>query len=133
MFKALKKNNFPDGAYIKAATVNIADMGDKTISATIVMPYKAFTLPDDMSIEFDGELYVLPDKMPTATKNTQSKSISVEIVFTHKARRELKRNFFFTFEPYDSGTAVADKYIASVVLNLGNFRNAYSRLLQYWY
>lgn len=133
MFKALKKNNFHDGAYIKAATVNIADMGDKTISATIVMPYKAFTLPDDMSIEFDGELYVLPDKMPTATKNTQSKSISVEIVFTHKAIRELKRNFFFTFEQYDSGTAVADKYIASVVLNLGNFINAYSRLLQYWY
>lgn len=133
MFKALKKNNFPDGAYIKSATVSIADMGEKTISTTIVLPYKAFTLADDMSIGFDGETYVLPDKMPNGTKNTQSLDGSIDIVFIHKAIRELKRNFFFTYEPIDSGTAVADKYIASVVLNLGKFVNAYARLLEYWY
>lgn len=109
-------------------------MAEKTITTQIKID-GAIT-PDfsyDWEIEFKGEKYIHPLRKPQATKENTSLNSAVDLTFQHWAVYQLKRWMFFTVQPVESGTAVADKYIASVSLNLGDFCILFGQVLQYYF
>lgn len=139
MIPAITELNFPkkEGkqyATLTQATVDLADMGERTITATVkidgeISPDFSF----DWEVEFRGEKYVHSVRQPQAIKDNASSDSSVNLTFEHWAVRELKRWMFHTVQPVDSGTAVADKYVASVSLNLGDFVDLFSQVLKHHY
>ncbi len=134
MIKDIQEINFPSYATLNNATVTLQDMGEKTITATIkidgdIVP--DFSTP--WELKFRGESYVMPLREPQGSKENTSLNSTFELTFYHKAIYELKRYFFCTMQPLDSGTAVADKYLASVSLNLKDFVTLFNQVLDYYY
>lgn len=134
MIKDIKELNFPSYATLSQATCALQDMAEKTITTQVKID-GAIT-PDfsyDWEIVFKGEKYIQPLRKPQAAKeNTSLKSV-VDLTFQHWAIYQLKRWMFFTLQPIESGTAVADQYIASVSLNLKEFCDLFGQVLQYYY
>lgn len=134
MIHDIKEINFPEYATLDTATVSLSDMGEKTITATVKIDGQI--APDfsyDWIVEFQGERYVHPLRKPQASKENTSLLSQVELTFKHWAIHELSRYFFFAFPSTDSGTAIADKYIAPLSLTLPNFIVALNKVLDYYY
>ncbi|WP_297448737.1 interleukin-like EMT inducer domain-containing protein [uncultured Alistipes sp.] len=134
MIKDIKELNFPQYATLCHATVNLTDMAEKTISTQIKID--GDITPDfskEWEVEFQGEKYIMPLRQPQGAKENTSLHSSIDLTFQHWAVHQLKRWMFFTVQPVETGTAVADKYIASVQLNLNDFINLFSQVLQYYY
>lgn len=134
MIKDIKELNFPQYATLCHATVNLTDMAEKTISTQIKID--GDITPDfskEWEVEFQGEKYIMPLRQPQGAKENTSLHSSIDLTFQHWAVHQLKRWMFFTVQPVEAGTAVADKYIASVQLNLNDFINLFSQVLQYYY
>lgn len=112
--------------------VNCVDMGEKTITATAQIEYQSDELiaPYDWVLEYRGEKYIMPLKEPGVSKENTSFDVSGEMTFHHWAIYQLKRKYFTTIQPTDTGTAVADKYLASVSLNLKDFADLLGQVLQ---
>lgn len=131
--------NFPkiDGkqyATLTQATVNVADMGESTITADVKIDGEI--TPDfsqEWSVTFKGVKYVLPHRMPTASKENTSLDGVYSLTFEHSAIRDLKRYLFPVMEVLESGTPVADKYIADVQLNVENFCDKLGDVLRYYF
>jgi hypothetical protein len=114
------------------ATLN--DMGDKTISVQVKID-GAIT-PDfsyDWEVEFDGETYIQPLREPQASKGNDSINSTIDLVFYHKVIYDLKRYFFIETTSVGSGTTIADKYIASLDVNIESFCVALQNVLNYYY
>lgn len=139
MIPAIQELNFPkiDGkqyATLSHATVNLADMGEKTISTQVKI--NGDITPDfsrDWEVEFQGEKYIMPLRQPQGAKENTSLNSTIDLTFQHWAIYQLKRWMFFTVQPVETGTAVADKYIADVILNLGDFCNLFGQVLRHYY
>lgn len=134
MIPGIKELNLPKYATLTSATCVLADMGEKTITADVNID--GDIAPDfsyDWELEFLGEKYIMPLRTPQASKENTSLDSVVRLTFQHKAMYELKRYFFFTVQPIESGTVIADQYIASVSLNLGDLCNLFSQVLEYYY
>ena len=134
MIKDIQEVNFPSYATLNNAVVSLQDMGEKTITATIkidgdIVP--DFSTP--WEVRFRGESFIMPLREPQGSKTNTSLNSTFELTFYHKAIYELKRYFFCTMQPLDSGTAVADKYLASVSLNLKDFVTLFNQVLDYYY
>lgn len=134
MIKDIQEVNFPSYATLNNAVVSLQDMGEKTITATIkidgdIVP--DFSTP--WEVRFRGESFIMPLREPQGSKENTSLNSTFELTFYHKAIYELKRHFFCTMQPLDSGTAVADKYLASVSLNLKDFVTLFNQVLGYYY
>lgn len=134
MIKDIQEVNFPSYATLNNAVVSLQDMGEKTITATIkidgdIVP--DFSTP--WEVRFRGESFIMPLREPQGSKTNTSLNSTFELTFYHKAIYELKRYFFCTMQPLDSGTAVADKYLASVSLNLKDFVTLFNQVLNYYY
>lgn len=134
MIKDIQEINFPSYATLSNATASLQDMGEKTITASVkidgdIVP--DFSTP--WELKFRGERYVMPLREPQGSKENTSLNSTFELTFYHKAIYELKRYFFCTMQPIDSGTAVADKYLASVSLNLKDFVTLFNQVLNYYY
>lgn len=109
-------------------------MGEKTIATQIKI--NGDITPDfsyDWEVVFQGEKYIHPLRTPQATKENTSLNSTVDLTFQHWAVYQLKRQYFFTVQPIESGTVIADKYIASVKLSLGDFCTLLGQVLQYYY
>lgn len=122
MIPDIKETNLPNYATLSAAKVNLQDMGEWTIEAEVSID--GGITPDfskDWEIEWRGEKFVMPLRKPQASKENTSLNSKFTLTFRHWAQRELGRYYFTTVQPTESGTAVADKYIATVSLNLGDF------------
>lgn len=125
---------FPQNAYIKSATCKLPDMGERTVSLTVgIDGFSPLYFPYDWEIEFRGERYIMPLRKPHVVNDTSSIDLSSELIFQHWAEYQLKRWMFFTLQPVESGTAVPDKYIASVSLHLGDMCDLFGRVLKYYY
>lgn len=139
MIPAIQELNFPkiDGkqyATLSHATVNLADMGEKTISTQVKI--NGDITPDfsrDWEVAFQGEKYIMPLRQPQGAKENTSLNSTIDLTFQHWAIYQLKRWMFFTVQPVETGTAVADKYIADVILNLGDFCNLFGQVLRHYY
>lgn len=139
MIPAIQELNFPkiDGkqyATLSHATVNLADMGEKTISTQVKID--GDIVPDfsqDWEVEFQGEKYIMPLRQPQGAKENTSLNSTIGLTFQHWAIWQLKRWTFVTMQPIDTGTAVADEEVASVQLNLKDFCDLFGQVLRYYY
>lgn len=134
MIRDITEINFPEYATLSQATVTINDMGEKTITAQVKIDGQV--TPDftkDWLIEFKGERYIHPLRKPQAAKENTSLNSTVDLTFQHWAVYQLGRYYFMEMTSVESGTAIADKYIASLSLDLGNFVQALNKVLDYYY
>lgn len=134
MIKDIKELNFPAYATLQQATVTINDMGSRSISTQVQISGEI--VPDfsyDWEVEFKGERYVHPVRKPQGTKENTSMSAKIDMVFQHWAIYEMKRQYFVEMASTSAGTAVADKYIASLGLNLVNFVTAFNLVLNHYF
>lgn len=121
-------------ATLTQATVTMADMGEKTITTQVRID--GDIVPDfsqDWEVEFRGEKYVMPLRIPQGAKSNESLNSTIDLTFQHWAVYQLKRWMFFTVPEGEAGTVVADKYIASVSLNLADFISLFSKVLEHYY
>ena len=134
MIKDIREINFPDYATLEQATVTINDMGDCSISTQVRI--EGSIVPDfsyDWEVEFKGERYIHPVRKPQGTKDNASMSTKIDMVFYHWAIYEMKRHYFVEMASTTAGTSIADKYIASLGLNLGNFVTAFNLVLKHYF
>lgn len=134
MIKDIKELNFPSYATLSHAECNMQDMAEKTITSTVKID--GGIAPDfsyDWAVEFKGEKYIMPLRKPQAAKENTSLNSTIDLTFRHWAVYQLQRYYFVTMQPLDSGTAIADKYVATVNLNLSDFCKLFSQVLNYYY
>lgn len=134
MIKDIQELNFPSYATLSSATVTLNDMGDRTISAQVKID--GDIVPDfsyDWEVEFKGERYIQPLRQPQASKGNESMCSTIDLVFYHKTIWQLKRYYFVEMTSTESGTAIADQYIASLGLNLNDFCVAFQRVLDHYF
>ena len=134
MIKDIQELNFPSYATLSSATVTLNDMGDRTISTQVKID--GSIVPDfsyDWEVEFKGERYIQPLRQPQASKGNDSLSSKIDLVFYHKTIWQLKRYYFVEMTSTESGTAIADQYIASLGLNLSDFCVAFQKVLDHYF
>lgn len=139
MIPDITELNFPkiDGkqyATLTQATANIADMGEKTITTQIKIDGEI--VPDfsfDWEVEFQGEKYIMPLRMPAGSKDNEKLKSQIDLTFQHWAIYQLKRWPFVTIQQIAAGTYLPDEEVATVSLNLGDFCELFGQVLQYYY
>lgn len=139
MIPAITELNFPkiDGkqyATLTQATANIADMGEKTITTQIKIDGEI--VPDfsfDWEVEFQGEKYIMPLRMPAGSKDNEKLKSQIDLTFQHWAIYQLKRWPFVTIQQIAAGTYLPDEEVATVSLNLGDFCELFGQVLEYYY
>ena len=134
MIKQIKEINFPEYATLSQAKVSISDMGDMSISAQVKID--GDIKPDfsyDWEVEFKGERYIQPYRSPQGTKDTSSVCSTVDLTFYHKAEWLMRSQMFIEMSSTESGTAIADKYEASLSLSLPDFVTAFNRVLSHFF
>lgn len=134
MIREITELNFPSYATLAKATVTLKHMGDKTITSQVSIDGQI--APDfsyDWEVLFKGEKYIMPLRKPQASKGNDSLSSKIDLTFKHWAQYQLSRWFFFTLQPDVAGVAVADKYNASVSLNLKDFCDLFGQLLDHYF
>lgn len=134
MIPNIKELNFPSYATLSQATITLNDMGDRTISAQVEID--GSIAPDfsyDWVVEFKGERYIQPLRQPQASKGVESRCSTIDLVFYHKTIWQLKRYYFVEIASTNSGTAIADQYIASLNLNLSGFCVAFQEVLDHYF
>ena len=139
MIRDIKELNFPvlDGkqyATLTHAEVNIVDMGERTITTQVKID--GDIVPDfsrDWEIEFKGEKYIMPLRVPQGSKGNDSLSASVDLTFQYWPVYQLKRWPFVTIQPIGADTYLADEEVASVRLNLRDFCDLFGQVLDYYY
>ena len=134
MIKQIKEINFPEYATLSQAKVSISDMGDMSISAQVKID--GDIKPDfsyDWEVEFKGERYIQPYRSPQGTKDTSSICSTIDLTFYHKAEWLMRSQMFIEMASTDSGTAIADKYEASLGLSLPDFVTAFNRVLGHFF
>lgn len=134
MIKDIKELNFPAYATLETATASIADMGDRTITTQVKIDGNI--VPDfsyDWEVEFQGERYIHPIRTPQGTKDNNSLKSTIDLTFRHWAIHEMKREMFADMATIEAGTAIPNKYIADINLNLGNFVTNFNLVLNYYF
>lgn len=139
MIPDIKELNFPkiDGkqyATLTHATANIADMGEKTITTQVkidgdIVPDFSF----DWEVEFQGEKYIMPLRIPQGAKENTSLNSAIDLTFQHWAIYQLKRWPFVTIQQIAAGTYMPDEEVATVQLNLKDFCILFGQVLEYYY
>lgn len=109
-------------------------MGEKTITTQVKID--GDIVPDfsqDWEVEFQGEKYIMPLRIPQGVKENTSLNSTIDLTFQHWAIYQLKRWPFVTIQPIEAGTYIADEEVASVQLNLKDFCILFGQVLEYYY
>lgn len=109
-------------------------MGEKIIATQVKID--GDIVPDfsyDWEVEFRGEKYVMPLRLPQGSKGNESLSSTIDLSFQHWAVRELKRYPFVTIQQVAAGTYLPDEEVATVQLNLKDFCILFGQVLEYYY
>lgn len=141
MIPQIEERYFPEYATLHQATVSLTTMGERTISTQIridgdVVP--EFGVTQDgvfhpMELRFKGERFVLPVREPQAMKDNTTRNSLIDLTFVSWPTHQMKRYFFVEMASVTAGTAIADKYIASLALSLENFVDAFNNVLNYYF
>lgn len=139
MIGDIEELNFPkkDGkqyATLTHATATLADMGEKTITTQVKIDGEI--VPDfsfDWEVEFQGEKYIMPLRIPQGAKENTSLNSTIDLTFQHWAIYQLKRWPFVTIQQIAAGTYMADEEVAPVQLNLKDFCILFGQVLEYYY
>lgn len=133
MIPQIREINFPEYATLHEATASFAVMGERTITTQVRIDGDIVPEFDGWELEFKGERFVLPVKEPQAQKNNTTRNSLVDLTFYSWPIYQMKRFFFFETTTTATGTVMADKYQASVNLNLSNFVALFNRVLDYYF
>lgn len=139
MISDIKELNFPkiDGvqyATLAQATATLADMGEKSITTQVRID--GDIVPDfsyDWEVEFQGEKYIMPLRIPQGTKENTSLDSTIDLTFQHWAVYQLKRWPFVTIQQISAGTYLPDEEEATVQLNLKDFCTLFGQVLEYYF
>lgn len=139
MIPDIKELNFPKKngkqyATLAQATANIADMGEKNITTQVKIDGEI--VPDfsfDWAVEFQGEKYIMPLRIPQGAKENTSLNSTIDLTFQHWAIYQLKRWPFVTIQQIAAGTYLPDEEVATVSLNLKDFCILFGQVLEYYY
>ena len=134
MIPDIKELNFPNYATLSQATAALNDMGEPIITTQIKID--GSIKPDfsyDWEIEFMGEKYIHPIHTPQAIKDNSSICSKIDLTFQNWVVYELKRNYFVKLASVNAGTAIPDKYITPLGLNVVDFVTAFQEVLNYYY
>lgn len=105
-------------ATLTQATVNVADMGEKTITTQVKIDGEI--VPDfsyDWEVAFQGEKYIMPLRKPQGSKGNDSLDSTIDLTFQHWAIYQLKRWPFVTIQQIAAGTYLPDEEVATVQLS----------------
>ena len=134
MIRDIEELNFPGYATLTAATVTLADMGERTITATVKIDGEIRPdFSDEWAVKWCGERYVSTARRPQGSKGNESLSGEYELTFRHEAVALLQRYLFFEPASVGAGRPIADKWVATVGLNLGDFKDLLNDVLGYYY
>lgn len=133
MIPQITEINFPSYATLNSATITLSEMGDRNITTQIKIDGDIVPDFSGWELEFKGERFILPVKEPQAAKDNTSRRSIVDLTFSSWAVQEMKRYFFVEMTSIESGTAIADKYKASLGLNIENFVTAFNNVLNYYF
>ena len=136
MIRGITEVNLPSYATLHQATVSFQDMGDRTITSQVridgnIVPSFVGTDGKDWTLSFRGQKFIMPIRKPQASKGDRVASV-VDLTFQHWAIYEMKRYYFVQMAVTEAGTAVADKYEASLAVTLPEFVDALNQVLNYW-
>lgn len=134
MIPDIKELNFPSYATLSRATVSLNDMGERVITTQVKID--GDIKPDfsyNWEVEFKGEKYIHSLRSPQALKDNTSICSKIDLTFQHWVVYELKRHYFVELTSIKSGTAIPDKYIASLGLSVSDFVTAFQNVLDYYY
>lgn len=109
-------------------------MGEKTITTQIKIDGEI--VPDfsfDWEVEFQGEKYIMPLRMPAGSKDNEKLKSQIDLTFQHWAIYQLKRWPFVTIQQIAAGTYLPDEEVATVSLNLGDLCELFGQVLEYYY
>lgn len=109
-------------------------MGEKTITTQVKIDGEI--VPDfsfDWAVEFQGEKYIMPLRIPQGAKENTSLNSTIDLTFQHWAIYQLKRWPFITIQQIAAGTYLPDEEVASVSLNLKDFCILFGQVLEYYY
>lgn len=134
MIPDIKELNFPSYATLSQATASLNDMSEPVITTQVkidgsIKPDFSF----DWEIEFMGEKYIHPIHTPQAHKDNSSICSKIDLTFQNWVVYELKRNYFVQLATVNAGTAIPDKYITPLGLNVTDFVTAFQEVLDYYY
>lgn len=121
-------------ATLTQATATLADMGEKTITTQVKIDGEI--VPDfsfDWEVEFQGEKYIMPLRIPQGAKENTSLKSTIDLTFQHWAIYQLKRWPFVTIQQIAAGTYLPDEEVATVQLNLKDFCTLFGQVLDYYY
>lgn len=133
MIPQITEINFPEYATLHEATGTFAEMGERVITTQVRIDGDVIPDFEGWELEFKGERFVLPVKEPQAQKNNTTRNSLVDLTFYSWPIYQMKRFFFFETTTTATGTVMADKYQASVRLNLVNFVALFNRVLDYYF
>lgn len=134
MIKDITEINLPEYVTLSNAEVSHNFMGSSYITASVKID--GSITPDfsfDWIVELQGERYIHPLRKPQANKGNESLYSGVNLTFTHWAEIELQRYLFVEMTSTETGTAIPNKYVASMSLTLPNLIDALNRVLTYYY
>lgn len=109
-------------------------MGEKTITTQVKIDGEI--VPDfsfDWEVEFQGEKYIMPLRIPQGAKENTSLNSTIDLTFQHWAIYQLKRWPFVTIQQIAAGTYLPDEEVATVQLNLKDFCILFGQVLEYYY
>lgn len=109
-------------------------MGEKTITTQVKIDGEI--VPDfsfDWEVEFQGEKYIMPLRIPQGSKGNDSLNSTIDLTFQHWAIYQLKRWPFVTIQQIAAGTYLPDEEVATVSLNLGDLCKLFGQVLEYYY
>lgn len=127
------QDGWPSYATMHEATVTLSEMGEHTISTQVRIDGDIVPDFEGWELEFKGERFVLPIKDPQAAKDNTTRNSLVDLTFTSWPVNELKRYFFVEMSSINSSTAIPNKYIASLALDLPDFVDAFNLVLDYYF
>lgn len=133
MIPQISEINFPAYATLHEATVSFSNMGERTITTQVRIDGDIVPSFEGWELEFKGERFVLPIRDPQARKDNTTRNSLVDLTFYSWPIYEMKRYFFFETTTTATGTVMADKYKASVNLNLVNFVALFNRVLNFYF
>lgn len=120
-------------ATLHQATVSLQEMGERGISTQVRIDGDVVPDFSGWELEFKGERFILPTAVPQAAKDNTTRNSLIDLNFTSWIILELKRYYFMSLSQIDAGTAIADKYKASIILPLKQFVELFNRVLNYYF
>lgn len=133
MIPQIQEVNFPAYATLHQATVSLTEMGDRVITTQIRIDGDVVPDFEGWELRFRGERFILPIREPQAAKDNSTRNSIVDLTFYSWAIYEMKRYFFIEMASTESGTAIADKYNASLALSVEPFVDAFNNVLSYYF